>query len=278
MPLEAESGKADREANRAEARHVEHSEFPILEFDPDRQAVIDPQRLIGPIDIPTACVMTFFSDLVQRMLGAGTIRVVHHLRSEMGPHPVCVMEHDGQLLTVLACGVGAPLAAGFLEELIALGCRRFVACGGAGVLDGRTEAGRVIVPTAAVRDEGTSYHYLPPAREVEADPAAVSVVRATLDARGCAYVLGKTWTTDAFYRETPAKVALRRAEGCVTVEMEASALMAVARFRHVPLAVLLYAGDDVSGTEWDAREWFGRHPAREGLFWLAAEAALAMEG
>ena len=86
--------------------------------------------------------------------------------------------------------------------------------------------------------------------------------------------MAKTWTTDAFYRETPAKVRRRREEGCLTVEMEAAAFFAVAQFRGVPFAQLLYGGDDVSGV-WDFRAWT-THAVREELFWLAAEACLAL--
>ena len=74
------------------------------------------------------------------------------------------------------------------------------------------------------------------------------------------YVQGKTWTTDGFYRETPAKVPLRRAEGCLTVEMEAAAFFAVAQFRGVQFGQMLYGGDDVSGAEWDHRDWIKRPP------------------
>ena len=94
----------------------------------------------------------------------------------MGPNPVYTLELDGQRLAVVHPGVGAPLAGGFLDELIALGCRRFIACGGAGGLNRDLVVGHVIVPTAAVRDEGTSYHYLPPSREVEPAPAAVAAL------------------------------------------------------------------------------------------------------
>ena len=95
-------------------------------------------------------------------------------------------------------------------------------------------------------------------------------------ARHVPYVLGKTWTTDAIFRETPAKVQLRRSEGCLTVEMEAAAFFAVAQFRGVIFAQMLYGGDDVSGAEWDARGWNKRISVRERLFWLAAEACLAI--
>jgi uridine phosphorylase len=144
------------------------------------------------------------------------------------------------------------------------------------VLDGSLTVGHLIVPTSAVRDEGTSYHYLPPSREVAADPHAVAVIEQTLQRHGVAYVTGKTWTTDAIYRETPEKIKRRRAEGCLAVEMEASALFAVAQFRGVTLGQILYGGDDVSGLEWDGRGWDKQRAVREKLFWLAAEAALEL--
>ncbi len=89
-------------------------------------------------------------------------------------------------------------------------------------------------------------------------------------------MVGKTWTTDAFYRETPGKVALRKQEGCLTVEMEAAAFFAVADFRDVTFGQILYGGDDVSGETWDSRRWNERTSVREKLFWLAAEACLEL--
>ena len=186
------------------------------------------------------------------------------------------MHWGGQRLALYHPGVGAPLAAGLLEESIALGCRRFIACGGAGVLDRAIALGHLVVPTSAVRDEGTSYHYLPPDREVGPSAEALTALEAVLERRGCAYLRGKTWTTDALYRETAAKVRRRREEGCLVVEMEAAALFAVARFRGVILAQVLYGGDDVSGAEWDSRHWDQSLTVREQVFWLAAEACLAL--
>src|SRR5262245_32194234 len=170
-------------------------------------------------------------------------------------------------------GVGAALAAAFLEQAIARGCRRFVVCGGAGALVPELVLGHVIVPTAAVRDEGTSYHYLAPAREVEAEPATVTAATSLLSERAVPHLTGKTWSTDGIYRETRARTARRRNEGCVVVEMEAAALFAVARFRKVSLAYLLYAGDSLAGDEWDHRDW-QRHKRREELFWLSAATCL----
>ena len=250
-------------------------DYPILEFDPTREAVIEPGHQLSRIDAPEHAVVCFFQDVITRLSQEHRATVVKHMKSELGPHPLFELEVEGQRLAVFHPGVGAPLAAGLLEEVIALGCSKFIACGGAGVLDGTIAVGHVVVPTVAVRDEGTSYHYLPPGREVEASPAAVAAIEQVLQARGVAYVAGKTWTTDGLYRETRAKVQRRRDEGCLTVEMEAAAFFAVAQFRGVPFGQLLYGGDDLSAEEWDSRGWT-RHSVRERLFWLAAEACLAL--
>jgi uridine phosphorylase len=253
-----------------------HKEFPILEFDPAREAIIEPGKLIEPIDIAEHCVICFFQDVLTGLVESGRARKVAESKSEMGPHPFYEIEVDGKRVAFFHPGVGAPLAAGMLEEAIARGCRKFIACGGAGVLNKEIAVGHIVVPIAAVRDEGTSYHYLPPSREVHPLPEAVAAIERVLERHKIPYVVGKTWTTDAFYRETPDKIRLRRDEGCLTVEMEAAAFFAVARFRNVLFGQMLYSGDDVSGEDWDSRDWVKRVSVREKLFWLAAEACLEL--
>ncbi len=250
-------------------------EYPILEYDPAPRAHIEPGEHIAPLDIPEHCVVCFFQEVIAALCRDGRAREIACQRSEMGSHPVYELDVDGRRLAMFHPGVGAPLAAGLLEEVIALGGHKFVACGSCGVLDSEVAVGHIIVPVAAVRDEGTSYHYLPPAREVAADPAGVAAIEKVLQAHRCEYLLAKTWTTDAFYRETPARIARRREEGCLTVEMEAAAFFAVAAFRRVAFAQLLYSGDDLGSDKWDGRQYQTRSSVREKLFWLAAEACLS---
>jgi uridine phosphorylase len=249
-------------------------EFPILEFDTTLTALLEPTNLIKAVEnIPECAVICFFQDVITQLAQRHTANVIFTLKSELGSMPVYEFNLEGRRLVVFHPGVGAPLAAGMLEEVIALGCRKFIACGGAGCLDSTIDVGKVIIPTAAVRDEGTSYHYLPPSREVLADPEITGIITKHLDVHQVGYILGKTWTTDAFYRETPNKIRLRKSEGCVTVEMETAAFLAVARFRGVKFGQLLYAGDDVGGEVWDGRSW-NSHSVRETLFWLSAEICL----
>ncbi len=253
------------------------SEAPILEYDPDPDAVIAPGSFSDPQEtgpVPEHCVLCFFHEVLAKVVEARQPRVIKKLYSEMGLHPVYELTvEDGRRVAFLHPGVGAPLAVALLDEVIALGCRKFVACGGAGVLAPEIAVGHLVVPTAAVRDEGTSYHYLPPGREVAPDPGAAAAIEAALAARGVPYVTGKTWTTDAIYRETRGRAARRAAEGCLTVEMEAASFFACAQFRGVMFGQVLYGGDDLSGEAWDHRHWT-RHEVREMLFWLAIDACL----
>jgi uridine phosphorylase len=226
--------------------------------------------------MPRACVLCFFQDVIDQLLDDDQLQEITRLRSEMGWHPVYRYETPGGAVAMLHPGIGSPLAAGSLEEAIALGARRFIACGGAGVLDSSIEVGSVLVPTAALRDEGTSFHYLPPARDVTVQPDAIATIESYLAAHQIDYRLVKTWTTDAFFRETLQRVASRRAEGCACVEMEMSALCAVAQFRGVTFAQLLYGGDDVGGEAWEHRGWNEHWTVRAQLTLWAAEIALAL--
>lgn len=255
---------------------MKRREYPILEYDSSRIAIIEPEKVVKPVDVPEHCVICFYQDVINDVVEKRGAKQVATLKSEIGPHPVYEMDFEGNRLAFFHPWVGAPLAAGLLEEVIALGCRKFIACGSAGVLSGDIAVGHVVIPISAIRDEGTSYHYLPPTREVQASTEAVSAIERVLKRYSIPYILGKTWTIDAFYRETPSKVKLRREEGCLTVEMEAAALFAVARFRRVLLGQILCGGDDVSGEEWDARRGVERAPFREKVFWLAAEACLEL--
>jgi uridine phosphorylase len=250
--------------------------IPLLEHDRARIAIIEPSRIIKPIDVAEHCVLCFFQEVVAALVREGAqARHVHNAESEAGDYSVYELDYGGRRLAVVHPGVGAPTAAARLERMIALGCRKFVACGGAGVLDGSISVGNIVVPTAAIRDEGTSYHYLPPAREVGPTRRALAAIEAELRENNHDFVRGKTWTTDAVFRETRSRMARRRKEGCVVVDMEAAAFFAVARFRRVELAQILYGGDSLAGRRWDHRGW-NRHAVRERLFHLAAKACLRL--
>jgi uridine phosphorylase len=272
--------KVAKSTARRAARSLTHNSagapIPLLEYDGRRAAIIEPARIIKPIDVAEHCVMCFFQEVIRELVSEGArTRLIHTGRSEAGDYPVYEMDYGGRRLAVVSPGVGGPAAAARMELMIALGCRKFIACGGAGTLDGAIAAGHIVVPDCAVRDEGASFHYLKPSREVAPTPRALAAIEAVLRENHHEYIRGKTWTTDAVYRETRARMNRRRREGCVVVEMEAAAFFAVARFRRVECAQILYGGDSLAGRRWDPRAW-NRNAMRERLFHLAAQACLRL--
>ena len=251
-------------------------QYPILEFDDKSEAIIHPRKYATKEDLPEGCVLCFFYDVLANLAAQGVLHKVGEFKSENGPLPIYVHEAGGQSIAVMNPMVGAPIAAGVMEELIAHGCRKFIIVGGAGSLVHDLVAEHLVIPIAAVRDEGVSYHYLPPSREVTPDEEGVAAIEQVLIAHNLPYVKTKTWTTDAFYRETALKREKRIAEGCSVVEMEAAAFFAVAKYRRVQAAQLLYAGDLVVPEGWDGRSWHSRGEFRAMLFGLALEAIAEM--
>ena len=251
---------------------------PIMEYPGRAKAVIEPSEILSrKARIPNRCVMCYFMEVMKKLIDEGVMTPIGKLDGEGGAVPIYQMGKNGQDIAVCFAGVGAPLAAATLEELIAMGGRMFMVCGGAGVLDGAIPAGHTIIPTWALRDEGTSYHYLQPSRTCRPHKKALDAIHQVCTTEGIDFTAGGTWTTDGVYGETPSAIRRRRAEGCITVEMEAAALFAVARFRKVTLGQVLYAGDDVSGPVWDHRHWSTLAQTREKLFELAVEACKKLE-
>ena len=248
--------------------------YPILNFDPDPNPIINPP--VGE-NLPSKLVICFFKDVVEKVASEYQAEIVHTFRSEGGLYPVYEIEFKDERIAFFQPGVGAALGAGLLEEAIGLGARNVIACGGCGVLDKDIAVGHVLLPTEAYREEGTSYHYLPPSATVEIGQDVLKVMEAVLIEHDIEFLKTKCWTTDAFYRETISKTARYKAKGCLAVEMEMSALAAVAKFRGVKFGQYLYAGDTVVPDGWDKRGWVERSDVREILFWLAMEACLRIE-
>ncbi len=255
---------------------TESTSAPILEFDSDATALIEPSVVYRKLDVPEHCVVCFFKEVIEKVASEHGAKIHATHRWEDGLHHLYEIDYEGHRLAFIHPGVGAPMAAGILEDAIARGCRKFIACGGAGVLSKGVGVGSLFVVAGAVRDEGVSYHYLPPAREIMANSLAVTALETTLKNRRLPFVTSKTWTTDAPYRETPTRIARRRGEGCLTVEMESAAFMAVAEFRQATFGQLLYGGDDLSGERWEERGWTTLHDLRENLFWICAQACLGL--
>ena len=164
-----------------------------------------------------------------------------------------------------------------MKKIIAMGAKKYVLFGSCGVLDDDKVKDNIIVPVSAVRDEGTSYHYIAPSPEIEADTHSVQVLESVLRNCGLSYIKGKTWTSDAIYRETISVIQERRQEGCLVVEMECASMLAVAKYRHIPFVQFLYGADNLSSDTWEIRDLnlYGLNYAEKYMV-LAFECGLAL--
>lgn len=148
------------------------------------------------------------------------------------------------------CPLGSSCAAGLMEELGFMGITKFYACGSAGQIDHSLDGSKFVLVDKAIRDEGTSYHYLKPSIYVETDEELTNKLERYLASNNFEYVKATTWTTDAFYRETPKVIEKRVSQGAVSVEMECAGWCAVSKFRGYKFAQLLYFSDALKQEGW----------------------------
>ncbi len=157
---------------------------------------------------------------------------------------------DGRVGVVGGFGIGAPAAVATMESLAAIGVRQFVGLGTAGALRQGLDTGDVVVCDRAVRDEGVSHHYLPPARFAEAAPGLTARLHDAFVAAGLDPTIGSAWTIDAPFRETVLEARHYADEGVAVVEMEAAALFAVGAVRGVQVASAFAISDSLADGEW----------------------------
>lgn len=220
-------------------------------FDPSSPAIIKLRPAGDRLDCE-ACIITFSHVLERYVLENYPCREFAQIKNSCGPTILYALKYQGRQFAFYKTGIGAPFAAGLLEEAAALiSTNKFIAFGGAGCLDKEIAHGKVMVPSWAYRDEGTSYHYAAPSDRI-AVPNHTRVEE-FMKSRGIPCVVGGTWTTDAFYRETENNFQKRKAEGCISVEMECSALQAVCGFWGYELYYFLTSGDLLDAPKWEPR-------------------------
>lgn len=188
---------------------------------------------------------------------------------------IFVATHNGKSVIVYKSPVGAPAAAATMEEVGALGVENFVAfgiCGALTTVPPRT----FIVPNRAYRDEGTSYHYLEASDYIEIKNSRR--VENALNSSGVATLVGGTWTTDGFYRETRTRAEQMKANGCVAVDMECSALQAVCDYRGKNFYTFFISADSLAGDKWEPNHILDLNvtTAEETAIAVAAELAFGL--
>ena len=231
------------------------NDIPILEDDSDPKAVIMPDHEHLQMSLPKKAVFAFLREDIDRYAAEHQARIVSYFISATKKYPVYILNVSGLEICLVQAPVGASAAAQILDWLIAYGVREIISCGSCGVLMSMDE-NVFLIPSKALRDEGTSYHYIPPSRFVEISKTARSAIEKTLREHHLPYEEVTTWSTDGFYRETKEKVEYRKSEGCAVVEMECSALAACAQMRNVIWGELLFTADTLADAEhYDERSW-----------------------
>ncbi len=233
------------------------NEIPILEFDTDQTAVIKPTHENLDLKLPKKCVFAFLGTYIDEYANKIDAKLVAHFESTTKLFPIYIIKHKGEEVVLCQAPVGAAPAAQILDWLIGYGVKEIISAGSCGALEKFPES-TFLVPSRALRDEGTSYHYAPPSRFMEIEESARKAIKETIIEHGMKYEEVITWSTDGFYRETKEKVAYRKSEGCAVVEMECSALAACASFRGATWGMILYTADSLADVDkYDERNWGG---------------------
>ena len=253
----------------------------LTEFDGSKQAVINPDMMFHKVpDFPETLVSVFSHQLFKAVLDFLGGKVIAETADVDGIWPVYEVTYKGKRFAFYKARLGAPACVGCFEDVIPMGVKRIILLGNCGVLDSNIKDCGIIIPTRAIRDEGTSYHYAPAADYIDVNKKYVEEFISVLDEFGYPHVMGTTWTTDAFYRETRAKVAARKAMGAICVEMECAAMQAMCDFRGVEFFQFLYAGDNLDHSNWDPRSLSGtaKLDEKEKIALLAFELASRIAG
>ena len=247
----------------------------VNSFDPDLESIIKPEHLAKPIEgFPETVVITFTRYMLNTFLQHYTCVTIDTMSDG---RMVYETTYKNQPLAFYRASIGAASTVRLLEESIIKGARKFLLFGSCGILDNSIADGDIVVPTHAYRDEGTSYHYVPADAGdfIEVKTAGrMSDILKEIDAE---HTMGKTWTTDAIFRETRGNMQKRKELGCVVVEMECAGVMAMAQFRRIDAYQYLYTADNLDAKEWERRSLGGlSRNTKERYAQMALESAIRL--
>ncbi|MGO9006572.1 MAG: nucleoside phosphorylase [Beijerinckiaceae bacterium] len=187
------------------------------------------QKGLSTAAVPEICILDPDGDIVRHLRAAG--RAIRHTGWACYHTELYAFDHEGRKYGIVGCAVGAAFAVLIAEELFALGCRLLISVTSAGQITPVQAPPYFIVIDRALRDEGTSYHYLPPSEYSEANAQLTRLAAEGLTVAGMSVQVGPTWTTDAPFRETQEAIDAAVQAGILAVEMEAAALYAFANAR-----------------------------------------------
>jgi len=226
----------------------------LNEFDKSKKSTFNPDEVINKIpDFPKVGITCFSHKLLQKIIETYNPEEIAYIKNGTGKNPVYKLNYKGKDIAIFMSRVGAPACVVGYEEVIVMGLEKLVVFGTCGVLKSEIEDLAIIIPNSAIRDEGTSYHYLDASDEIEINSNYKEEFKEVLEEHNYSFIEGKVWTTDAPYRETKNKVIKRKEQGCICVDMECASLTAVAKFRNKEVFQFFYAADNLDASKWDQR-------------------------
>ena len=196
--------------------------------------------------VPDICLLDPDGDIVRRLKSEG--RAALHSGWVCYHTQLYTFTQDGLTFGIVGCVVGSPFAVLVAEELFASGCRLLISVTSSGQISPVQTPPYFILIERALRDEGTSYHYLPPAEFSHAPQSILDALEGAFDNLGVAVLQGATWTTDAPFRETEKAIATMRQRGLLAVEMETAALYAFAKTRNRPIICFAHVTNQMGQT------------------------------
>ena len=215
-------------------------------------------HLTSDINIfPEVAVGVFSRHLFSDIVSKYQCVKVGYMKNANFERDVYIMKYKDTELTLFTASVGSPNIVADIEELAFNGVKKFIIFGNCGVLDKTIPDCGIIIPTKAYREEGTSYHYIEGDEPIVLSDTYKETFKEILKEYDFDYREGATWTIDAFYRETRDKVNYYKNQGCVCVEMEASAIAACCKYKNLDYFTFYYAGDNLDSVEWEERSLHG---------------------
>ena len=207
---------------------------------------------------PKVAVGVFSRHLFYDIVSKYQCKEIGYVKNANLEKPLYIMKYKDSEILLFMAGVSAPHIAGDLEEIAYQGVDTFIIFGNCGVLDKTIPDCGIIIPTLAYREEGTSYHYIPDSDTIDLDDTYKELFKVILKEHDFEYREGPTWTTDAFYRETKDKFNYFKEKGCLSVDMEASAIGAICKYLNKKSFLFFYAGDNLDSVEWEERSLSGK--------------------
>ncbi|KRL67852.1 purine phosphorylase family 1 [Companilactobacillus versmoldensis DSM 14857 = KCTC 3814] len=226
----------------------------IDDFDSDSEEILQPDQRNKPIaNFPKIIIAPFYGDMVQKFAIDNGLPIIGNSKSLNGSNYVYRYQFHDLRLGLIMAPVGAPQCIETMEDLRIMGATKFITFGTCGVLDTTIGKGKIAIPSTAVRDEGTSYHYQPASETIQMPKKTLQIIQEALNTAQIPYMEGKTWTTDAIYRETKNIFQKRKRAGCSFVDIEASAILAWSKFRQIEAYPFFTTADNLDSKMWEVR-------------------------